>query len=185
MKLDAKKFFFGLMTTLGILVVGGAAGYVLASNMLATKTEALQKRMAAEAVAEDRLVRLADLKKQYERITPLLARFDTALPKNKKQSEITLQLQQLASANGMGLPAVTFSASESPSATSQTIKSGSILALPITFQLSGTYEQMQGFLRGLEQLDRYTTVTSLSIAKGDTKTRSVTFSVGINVYIKP
>ena len=38
--------------------------------------------------------------------------------------------------------------------------------MPVTLNLSGSYEQMQTFLQSLERLNRYTSVTSLVISGG-------------------
>lgn len=180
-----KKFFLGLMVAIGVLLVGGGVAYVVVSQVIAEKRVSLQKQLASETVADDKLMRLAELQTQYDRITPLLTRFEQALPKSKKQSEIALQLQQLATTNGMTLPSITFAPSTTPSATSQTVKDGSLLALPISFQLTGTYEQLQGFLRSLESLNRYTVVKNLSITRGEVKSKTLSFTIGINVYVKP
>jgi Tfp pilus assembly protein PilO len=127
------------------------------------------------------------LKKQFLALQPKLAKVDLALPKVKKQSEVALQLQQLANGSGMTISAISFSGGASgqslPSATSQTIAVGNATALPITFQLTGTYEQLQTFLQKLEQLNRYTNVSSLSISR--TTSNKLTFSLTVNAFIKP
>jgi Tfp pilus assembly protein PilO len=71
-----------------------------------------------------------------------------------------------------------------PTSTSQTVKSGQVLALPISFQLAGTYEQLQTFLKKVERLNRFTNVTNLGISRPD-KTKPIVYSISLNAYIKP
>ncbi|MBW3538234.1 type 4a pilus biogenesis protein PilO [Candidatus Parcubacteria bacterium] len=181
-----KRFFYILLGALAVLLILGAVGYYLASVSLRQRTELLRTKLASAAVADERIEQLGALKQQYQQLAPLLPKIEAAVPKTKQQSEIALQLQQLAARAGMPLPGITFSASTGlPSPTSQTTKAGKVLALPISFQLTGTYEQLQTFLTSLEQLNRYTTVTSLAIAKPNATARNLSLTFNINVFVKP
>ncbi len=183
--MNAQKLYYTLLSLLGALVVFGGLGYYFATINLNSKTDALQQKLAAQAVTDDRAEQLRQTQKQFQKLAPILPRIEEALPKAKNQSDITLKLQQVAASNGMILPNISFLDSQAPSNTSQTVKNGNILALPITFQLVGTYDQLQSFLRSLESLDRYTAVTALTINRGDAKAQSLSFSLTINVYVKP
>lgn len=181
-----QKFFYGTLIGLGVLVVGGAGGYYWASSAIHSKTMALQQRLASEVAIDDQISQLVELKKTYQKLQPIIPLIDAALPQSKQQSVVALQLQQLAANAGMSLPSVSFSGTSTlPAPTSQTIKSGNVLALPVSFQLTGTYDQMQAFLRSIEQLNRYTGVTSLSISHKDDKAKTLSFNINVNVYVKP
>jgi len=71
-----------------------------------------------------------------------------------------------------------------PTSVSQTIKSGTVLAMPISFQLSGNYDQLQQFTAKVESLNRFTNVTNLAISRPD-KTKPIVYSIALNAYIKP
>lgn len=181
-----KKFYYASLGALVFILVGGGAAYYFATIGVNQKTSRLSQQIAVDTVAEERLSQLIALRKQYQRFQPLIPQIEAALPPAKQQSEVALQLQQLAGAAGMNLPAVSFAASNGlPTGTSQTISSGGILALPVTFQLAGTYDQLQRFLVSLEQLGRYTSVTSLDISRADAKAKTLKFSISLNVYVKP
>lgn len=181
-----KKFFYASLITLSLLIVIGGAGYYYGSLGLHQKITKLSQQTAIDTAGDERLIQLIALRKQYQRFVPLVPTIEAALPPAKKQSEVALQLQHLAAAAGMTLPSVSFAASNGlPTGTSQTISSGGILALPVTFQLTGTYDQLQRFLVSLEQLGRYTSVTSLEISRADAKAKTLNFSINLNVYMKP
>jgi Tfp pilus assembly protein PilO len=184
--MKAKQFSYILIGILALLIIAGGYGYYTASQSLHNQTIKLSNQMAVDTVADERISQLIALRKQYQRFTPLIPNIDSALPAAKQQSEVALQLQTLASQAGMSLPSVTFASSNGlPTATSQTISAGGVLALPVTFQLTGTYDQMQRFLVSLENLGRYTAVTSLAITRADPKAKTLNFSLNVNVYVKP
>jgi Tfp pilus assembly protein PilO len=71
-----------------------------------------------------------------------------------------------------------------PTSVSQTVKAGNVLALPISFQLSGSYAQLQLFTSRVENLNRFTNITNLAISRPD-KNKPIVYSVSLNAYIKP
>lgn len=184
-----QRFFMILMAVLVVLVIGGGAGCAWAGQHLRSRADELRHSLAATAVASEQVDQLASLQKQFQALQPKFAKLDAALPKTKNQSQLILQLQQLAGESGMSIPSASFTGSTAtvsalPSQTSQTIKVGALSALPLSFQLSGTYDQMQSFLTKLEQLDRFTNVTALTITKSETK-NTLTFNVTLYAYVKP
>lgn len=179
-----KKFFFALIGVCLVLVGVLASGYYFETNRIKTETQQLARQMATATASSEEVDQLSQLKRQFSQVQPVLAKLDMALPSQKNQSAVILQIQQLAASAGMQLPSASFQASNGlPSATSQTIRSGSVLALPISFQLTGTYAQLQKFLQQAEQLGRYNDVSSLSITRGSGA--NLVFNIALNVYIKP
>lgn len=180
-----KQFYFGMLAALGILVVGSGAGYYWANNQTIHNTETLKQHLAELQTDDSTIDQLSSLKRQYEKIAPTLNNLDGALPKTKKQSEIIVQLQTLATNAGMSIPSASFNATAgSPSPISQTTKDGDALVMPLIFQMSGSYEQLQSFLKGVEKLNRYTTISNLAITKSD-KPKLLSLSISLNVYLKP
>ena len=178
-----KQFFYLLCGVCTVLAAGLGVGYYYETQHIKVETVALAKKSADATIASEQLDQLGDLKKQFQELQAVLAKLNIALPSDKNQSVVILQIEQLASNAGMTLPAASFQASAGlPSATSQTVKSGSVLALPISFQLNGTYGQLQTFLQQLEQLGRYSNVSSLAITKNGS---TLSFSVILNVYVMP
>jgi Tfp pilus assembly protein PilO len=177
-----KRFFFVLCGILCLLIVAGGIAYYYASASLASRTRTLSQRLADENLADQHISDLSDLKDQYNRLLPLVPVIYAALPNQKDQSAIALQLHDIAAASGMNLNSLTFNASTIPGPTSQTIPSGSVLAIPITFQLQGSYNQLQEFLQKQESLNRYTSVTSLGISGSG---NSLSFAITLNAFVKP
>lgn len=178
-----RRYFYLLCAVLGILVVGGGIGYYLLSKSPASGTAELSKRLGDQQLAEQKLADLQDLQKQYRNLQPLVPTITNALPTQKSQSTLALQLRELAQNNGMSLDSLTFAPSTQPGPVSQTVPAGSVLAIPVTFQLSGTYAQLQQFLQGQEHLSRYTSMTSLAITTAGNG--SLTFAVSLNAFVKP
>lgn len=177
-----KQFFYVLSGLLAFAVVAGAAAYYFASRSLQEKTMTLSQRQADQSLADEKLSRYQDLEKQYRRLSPVLNQIDQALPRDKRQSELSLQLQIIANASGMRIDSITFPASNTPGPTSQTTKVGDVLAMPVSFQLRGTYNQLQAFLERQERLNRYTSMNSLDISGTDP---NLTFSMQLNAFLKP
>jgi Tfp pilus assembly protein PilO len=179
-----KTFYFILLAGIGGASLAGLMAYVWASNNLAASSRSLQHKLTESAVADERLDQLNRLRVQFKELGPVATKVESALPHTKKQSEIILQIQQIAAGSGMTIPAASFLGSNGlPTETSQTVKLGDYYAMPITFQLSGNYSQLQTFLQRLESLTRYTSVTSLAISRTDA--RNLTFTINLNAFFKP
>jgi Tfp pilus assembly protein PilO len=179
-----QKFFWILLSILIVLVAAGGTGYYLATKYLADASSKLRDQYNAQQEAEAKFDQIAKLRAQYNHdVVPIQASLDSALPRTKNQTQILTQLERLAKDAGLQLSTVSFPNSTGPSATSQAVKSGVVLALPISFQTTGTYAQLQTFLTNLESLNRYTSITNLAVTKADSK--KISFSINMNAYFKP
>jgi Tfp pilus assembly protein PilO len=184
--MQPKQFFFMLVAVIGALVVGIAAGYYYLSTNLKRQTVTLSERLADVEVADDAIAQLRLLEKQYQKAEPLVPALEASLPRTKQQTEILIQLQQLAARSGLSLPGITFASTAGlPTPVSQSIKEGDVLMLPVNFQTTGSYEQLSSFLQGLERFNRYTKVAGLNVTRVENRPKTLTFSVNLNVYFKP
>jgi Tfp pilus assembly protein PilO len=183
-----KQFFFMMLGILVAVVAAGAGGYYFALKRMNAETTDLGASMAQEKTIDEQITSLDKLNREYNRtIDPILPLLDAALPRQKQQTEILAQIEHIAAATGVQQPfkAITMPSPVGlPSDASQTIKSGVVLALPINFQASGTYAQLQEFTRQLENLNRYTNVTNLVI-KSDQKKDPISYTFSLVAYIKP
>jgi Tfp pilus assembly protein PilO len=184
--MDPKRFFYVLLVVLALVLGGGGGGYYYALKQLNAQKLAVADKLAAAEEASQEIEKLATLKRQYDRdVAPNLTLINNALPKDKKQTEVLAQLQNIAGASGLNISTISMPSPVGvPTSTSQTVKSGQVLALPISFQLAGTYEQLQTFLKKVERLNRFTNVTNLGISRPD-KTKPIVYSISLNAYIKP
>lgn len=182
--MNPKRYFYLLCGILAFLVVGGGTGYYYLSKSPASGTSELSQRLGDQQLTDQQLQDLQDLQKQYQHIQTVIPLINNALPNQKDQSTLGVQLQELAQNAGMPLTSLTFNPSTLPGPTSQTVTAGSVLAVPVGFQLVGTYAQLQTFLQGQERLNRYTSVTSLTINTSGTS-GVLTFVIGLNAFVKP
>jgi Tfp pilus assembly protein PilO len=185
-RIRPKHFFFILI---GLIVAGVAAmgaGYYFQTKKVKEQTKVLGERLADAEVAGEMTNQLRLLEKQYRKIEPLIPALDKALPRTKNQTEVLMQIQKLAVRSGLELPGATLNATTGvPTPISQTAKDSDVLAMPVNFQLTGSYEQMRAFLQGLEGFNRYSKVTSLNVSRIEGRPKSLTFSIKLNVYMKP
>lgn len=181
-----KQYFMILIGFFAALVLAGGGGYYLALKELKSQSAKLSVGLATQADADTKIETLGRLKRQYTKdIEPILPLLDNALPRDKKQTEILAQLQSLAAQSGLEITSVNMpSPIGLPTTISQTIKSGAVLALPISFQLSGSYDQLQQFTSRVEKLNRFTNITNLAISRPD-KAKPIVYSIALNAYIKP
>lgn len=181
-----KQFFFVLIGIIAALVAAGGAGYYYALTILQSTKQSLATQQEAQTAADNQLEALNRVLSQYQReVVPILPLMDEALPHTKNQTEILAQLQRIASDSGLSLGSVTFTSGNGlPSSTSQTVASGGVLALPVNFQVTGSYAQLQAFLTRVETLSRLTNVVNLAVTRGD-KTKPLVYSMNINAYMKP
>lgn len=179
-----QRFFWILVAILVVLAAAGGAGYYFAIKYLGQASTKLQAQYVAQNDADAKLDEVTRLKAQYNHdVMPVLANIDAALPRTKNQTEILAQLEHLSTESGLAISSIAFPNSSGPSATSQAVKSGMVLALPVSFQTSGTYAQLETFLSKLESLNRYTSISNLAVTKADTK--KISFSINLNAYFKP
>lgn len=179
-----QRFFWILIGILVVLIAAGGTGYYYAVIYLNGASTKLQAQYIAQNDANKKLDEVTKLKAQYNHdVVPVQASIESALPRTKNQTEILAQLERLASESGLAISNIAFPNSSGPSATSQAVKSGLVLALPVSFQTTGTYAQLEAFLSKLESLNRYTSITNLAVSKADTK--KISFSINLNAYFKP
>ena len=179
------KYFFYVMLGLMVVLVGaGGAGYYYGLKFVQSKSNELAAQLAEQKVADSQIDSLQKLNTQYDKnIVPILPLIDDALPRNKKQSEILAQIERVAAVNGLSLTSITMPGPTGlPDSMSQTIKAGDVLALPINFYVDGTYSQLETFTTQLENLNRFTNITTLAVSKGD---KGAKYTYNLNAYIKP
>jgi Tfp pilus assembly protein PilO len=181
-----KQFFFGLLGALLVIVAAGGAGYYFALQQLQASSSNLASQLGKQSAEDDQISSLQHEQYEYNHeIVPILPMIDEALPRDKKQTEILAQLQNIATSTGLKITSVTMPAPAGlPNSISQTVKDkGSpVLALPISFQISGNYAQLENFTQKVENLNRFTNITNLVITHGTT---GVIYAMQVNAYIKP
>ena len=181
-----KQFFYILLGVIAAFVIAGGVGYYYALGSLKTISDKLAAQQAEQNSADEQIQYLDKLKNQYKRdIIPILPLIDDALPHTKNQTAILTQLQNVAGSSGLNLSSVNFASPTGlPTSISQTVASGSVLALPINFQVQGSYGQLQTFLAKVEHLSRFTSISTLSVTTAG-RGKPITYAMTVNAYVKP
>lgn len=180
-----KRFYYILIAVISVASLGGLGLAYLQFGGLQTQADKVRAQMVSSTLASERIEQIDELRQEYDKVAKLKPVLDRALPYEKQQSSLVLKLEQLARSAGMSIPAAGFTSSDIPAGTSQTVPSGNVLAMPISFELTGSYEQLQSFLKGLERLDRYTSVSSIAISRVEGKAKTLKFQLSINAFLKP
>jgi Tfp pilus assembly protein PilO len=180
-----KQFFFVVLGILVAVVAAGGVGYYYAYQYMGSKSAELSTRLAEQIEADEQLDTLDRLQMQYDRdVEPILPLIDATLPHDKKQSEILAQVQRIAQSSGMMIDGVVIpNPGGLPSGVSQTIKAGKVSAMPINFKVKGNYAQLQTFTQRLENLNRFTNITTLNVKRDGAGVATWAFTM--NAYVKP
>ena len=179
-----KQFFFVLLGIILAVVIAGGVGYYYADQYMQAQSLTLSTKMAEQVAADSEITQLDTLSIKYNRdVVPILGLIDDTLPRSKQQSEVLAQVQRLAESNGLHIQSVLLTAPTGlPSAVSQTIAAGAVTAMPISFSVAGKFAQLQTFTTHLENLNRFTNITTLGV-KGSASSGTYTYS--LVAYIKP
>ncbi|HSX01422.1 MAG TPA: type 4a pilus biogenesis protein PilO [Candidatus Saccharimonas sp.] len=181
-----KQFFWVQIGLIAAVLGAAGTGYYFALTHVQATSQMVATKLADQQEAEKQLQSLERMKNQYNHdIVPILPLIEGALPPVKNQTQILAQLQTIAAESGLTISSITFpSPAGLPTDTSQTVKAGPYLALPVTFAVQGSYAQLQAFLTRIETLSRFTNVNNLAITRPD-KTKPITYSLNLNAYVKP
>lgn len=180
-----KQFFYVL---LGIVVVAiglGGAGYYYAMQYVRTQSTQLATEQAIQETAAQQIEQVDTLGAEYQKqVVPIMSLINDALPTDKNQTEILAQIERLAADNNMSVGTISMpNPTGLPSGASQTVSLGDVLALPIDFSVTGPYASLQTFTQALENLDRFTNITSLTIQGQAGGIAEYTYN--LDAYIKP
>lgn len=181
-----KRYFFGLLLIIVVLVGAGGYAYYYSLQYLHQVSNKFSEQLAEQEAIQSQLDQIAHLKSVYNKtILPLKDAINTALPAAKQQSEFLSSLQNSAHEVGLELTNVTFNGTTGlPGPTTQTIRSGNVLAMPVTLQVSGTYAQVESLLNKFENLPRYTNISSLGVTR-NVGNKTVTYTINMNAYVQP
>lgn len=180
-----KILHYALLGLIGTVIVGTLVGYVLAQQQVNSRIVSLQQLSGDIAIENEQLQRLRSLESDYKKYEPLAAKAQTILPDQKQQSEVVAQISTIARSNGMELKGLTFDATQGlPSERSQTQPGsiGGILVMPVRFEATGTYQQLQSLLQNFERQLRFMRVGILEIQRDQGGT--VTFNMTVEVFLK-
>jgi len=200
--MTSKRLFWSLIALLIVMVLGLFGGVYLLSGMLKTKSQDLSGKRQELATLTAQQNGVAKAKSQIQQYNDLYKITKAIVPQDKDQAETVRQITTIAAANGVSLNSITFPMSDLGTAKgaaggttnnlSQLVK---VPAIPgvynqqITISNSSdntvSFDQLESFLRGLENNRRTAEVGSLSIQPQRANPGQLTFTLVVNNYIKP
>lgn len=207
-KLTSKQFFYAMVAAAALLIVGVGALTSFSLSMLKKQGETLTNLKKDQLVLKSReesLVRAeADIKKYSE-----LEKISKAIvPQEKDQARTVREIVAIADETGVPLSSITFPESTLGASKNSKSKKSSkttsdpsktqltpvpdtkgLYALDITIQSDSNspiaYNRLLLFLEKLEQNRRTAHVTNISVQPYKDNRSLVTFTINLNVYIKP
>ncbi len=200
--MNPKRLFWSLIALLVVMVLSLFGGVYLLSGMLKTKSKELTDKRQELATLTAQQNGVAKAKSQIKQYGDLYKITKAIVPQDKDQAETVRQITTIASANGVTLNSIAFPMSDlgttkgaaggTTGNLSQLVK---VPAIPgvynqqITISNSAdntvSFNQLEAFLRGLENNRRTAEVSSLSIQPQRANPGQLTFTLIVNNYIKP
>lgn len=185
MNITPKQLSIALFTIILLLIVSGLVGFWMSHKTLSEKADHLSVLLVDISVSNERLGNLQQLEQEYVDMVDLRHKTDKILPEEKRQTEVALQLRQIANKAGLELSSLSFeSTSGRPGEVSQTLTSSisGVRIMPVRFQITSSYQEFVELLRSIENHQRHMQVSNLNISRaGD----SLRFSINLEVFLKP
>lgn len=204
------KRAFWLMSGLVVLLSGLAIGSAVMGNLLLQKQASkLYDLKLQNKVLDEEQLALLQANKDVQKYTELEQIAKTIVPQDKDQAKAVREIVKIASDSGVTLKSVTFpsstlgqSAIKTPGATSSPkvvtppltqvkVVEGipGVYSMEITVTSDDTrpvpYSNFLKFLTKLEQNRRTAQVSTISIQPNTKAADSLSFTITVNVYIKP
>ncbi len=208
--MTAKRFYFVMLGVVSLLGIGVFASAYFGNSLLQTQSRKLVALKLDSRVSDEQQVSLLQAKKDITKYADLEKEAKVIVPQDKDQAEAVREIVKIASSSGIKLGAINFPSSNlgqsvlptSPSTPSAT-KS---LAPPVTqvqpvqgipgvyfMQISIqsdtnaqiSYNSLINFLSRLEQNRRTAQVAGVTITPDKLNPNVLSFSLIVNVYIKP
>ncbi len=184
MKPKRLYWFLSALITITLLILIG--GFWYGHTILVKRGHELSQVASELKFEKQHLDQLAALQSQYNAIKPLTARVQSVLPAQKDQAEVVAQISTLVKDTGLKISGLTFDTTQGlPGDTSQTRPAsvGGILVMPVSFDTTGRYAQIENLLRSFERQERFMRVSSIEISRNEDGT--ITSGLVIEVFLKP
>lgn len=167
--------------------------------------EALALWQQKSVQAQESKQKLTDLEAKYETMQEEENRVLNAVPPSEDIPGLLIQMEALASQNGLILTSLNFVYPESekgaravlmetgdsgqaPASSAVTLPSASLPAgvdiLTLNLKLSGNYNSLKNFLKAIENNLRLTDVSTINFSKEKTGSDLGELNIGLNVYYK-
>ncbi len=213
MKMNSKKVFFVMIGIVILLSGAGIASVYVGNNLLQKKSAKLVELKLEDRLLEEQQVALVQANKDIQKYAELEKIAKSIVPQEKDQAKAVREIVQYADAAGVKLQSISFPSSTLGQAppkpatttgenTASTVRPASPsvtqvkpadgipgvysmeVAIHSVEKNATTYTGFLDFLSKLEQGRRTAQVSNINI-KPAVGTNNVSFSLTVNVYIKP
>ena len=185
--MSPKQLSIILSGLLSLIIIGTLTAFVLIHRTINTKIIRLQRLSGDVVLENEQINRLRNLEADYKKNEPLALKAQSVLPNQKQQSEVVAQISAIVKGNGMELSGLSFEQTKGlPDEKSQTIagRVSGILTMPVRFDSTGSYQQLQGLLQSFERQQRYMRVSTLEIKRAESG-NNIAFNMTLEVFLKP
>lgn len=209
--MNPKRFFYVMTALFSLSIIGGGAMLYFANSVLQKRSTNVVELKLQSAEVEAQLAAYQAAKKDVEKYAYLENIIKTALPQDKDQARTVREIFALATQSGITIKSVQFPTSTLGSVSGGTLPSSTVTPTAAVTQakpvegLKGvysvetivtpyadgenykvTYAQLIDFLGRIESNRRAMQVASIQLNPlGQTATDSISFTVTLNIFIKP
>jgi hypothetical protein len=197
--MNAQRLFFTLLAGFSLVVIAICVSTYTVTTMLGSRASQLGTAKAQVDQLTSQQNSIAKSKKDIASYSELETIAKTIVPQDKDQAEAVRQIVKIAGNSGVTLTTITFPTSSLgdgktsgsaklsqltpvaniPGVYNLQITLGNNLSNPVTFN------QLNNFLRGLENNRRTAIVGSINIQPQQDNPNRIVFTLVINTYIKP
>lgn len=181
-----KQLYFTLLAFSIVIAAAILAMFFFGQRQIETRVTVIEKLSADVEIQENRLKELKKLEAEYQELLPLINKVKNVLPEQKQQAEIIAQIAKLATQSNLKVNDLSFQATSGlpgPITQTENVAVGGIKTMPVTFEIDGSFEQLQSLLQKFEKQERFMQVRSLSISRGEGGNLAV--GVQLVVFLKP
>lgn len=197
--MNSKRLYFAMLGMIAVLVTGLVAGAFAVNNLLQQESAKLVKNRLQVAVLDEQQRQLIQAKQDVKKYQDLSVIAKSVVPQDKDQAQTLQQIVDIAASNGISLSAITFPASTlgntgsaSKTQLSQLVPVKGISGvydLQLTVQSNVAnpvpYSRFISFLSDLEHNRRTALINSVTIQPNAKDRSTLSFTLGLDEYIKP
>lgn len=209
--MNSKRVYYLQLGLIGFLLILTFSSLFFGEKLLKKQTEKLINAKLDNRVLEEQQVALVQANKDIQKYSELEAIAKTIVPKDKDQARVIRELVVIADQSGIPIQSISFPSSSLGQTTKPAVKTTDSdappAAMPLPSQLNKvdglstvyrleislqstvdkpvTFDQLVSFLQRLENNRRTAQVSNINITPEPKNRNLVTFSLKLDVYIKP
>jgi len=199
--MSSKQLYFAMLAIIGLLVIGLLGGAYASNKILLTESNHLVGSRLQAAVLDQEQEQLVTAKQEIKKYQDLATIADSVVPQDKDQAQAVQQIVNIANANGITLSSIKFPSSSLGSTGTTTSKQALLSQLVPVKGISGVYDlqitvqsdsnhpvsfsSFVNFLSSLEHNRRTALVNSIALQPNSKDRSTLSFTLGLDEYIKP